>query len=196
MQEFDILDVFSRNLLSEDEKSRMKEIKVEIEDIWLQEETKAWQRSRDRFFLEGDRNTAYFHAVANQRRRKKTLAVLDGPLGPMYSNEEMLKIASSYYKDLFSKESKPSIFLGDNFWDANDLLTDEEVSLLDAPFSEEEFFNAVKSSYAAGAPGPDGFSFLFYQTFWSLIKVDFMALVRDFESGSLMLLDYTMLLLL
>lgn len=103
----------------------------------------------------------------------------------MYSTEEMLKIASSYYKDLFSKESKPSIFLGDNFWDANDLLTDEEVSLLGAPFSEEEFFNAVKSSYAAGAPGPDGFSFLFYQTFWSLIKVDFMALVRDFESGKL-----------
>jgi hypothetical protein len=44
--------------------------------------------------------------------------------------------------------------LGDNFWDANDLLTDEEVSLLDAPLSEQEIFNVVKSSYVVGAPGP------------------------------------------
>jgi hypothetical protein len=40
-------------------------------------------------------------------------------------------------------------------------------------------------SYVAGALGPDGFSFLLYQNFWALIKSDFMALVRDFEKGTL-----------
>lgn len=40
-------------------------------------------------------------------------------------------------------------------------------------------------SYASGASGPDGLSFLFYQNFWDLIKEDIMALVRDFENGSL-----------
>jgi hypothetical protein len=56
---------------------------------------------------------------------------------------------------------------------------------LDAPFSEEEIHSAIMGSYAAGAPGPDGFSFLFYQSFWDVIKTDFMALVRDFEAGTL-----------
>lgn len=36
---------------------------------------------------------------------------------------------------------------------------------LEAPFSEFEVKDVVFSSYAKGAPGPDGFSFLFYQVF-------------------------------
>jgi hypothetical protein len=40
-------------------------------------------------------------------------------------------------------------------------------------------------SYAKGAPWPHGFSFLFYQVFWETIKIDFMKLVKDFESDEL-----------
>jgi hypothetical protein len=43
---------------------------------------------------------------------------------------------------------------------------------------------AIKGSYSDGASGPDGFSFMFYQKFWSVIK-DFMALVRSFDKGDL-----------
>jgi hypothetical protein len=42
----------------------------------------AKQRSRDRNIVEGDRNTSYIHAVANQRRRKKLIRVLDVSDGP------------------------------------------------------------------------------------------------------------------
>ena len=54
--------------------------------------------------MEGDRNTAYFHAVANQRRRKTLIHSLDGPNGPITEVDEMLKLTSDFYKDLFKKE--------------------------------------------------------------------------------------------
>jgi hypothetical protein len=42
----------------------------------------------------------------------------------------------------------------------------EENELLEAELTEDEFKKANDDSYVAGAPGPDGFSFLFYQKFW------------------------------
>jgi hypothetical protein len=63
-------------------------------------------------------------------------------------------------------------------------VSDEENILLEAQLSEEEILLAIKGSYSDGAPGPDGFSFMFYQKIWSVIK-DFMALVRSFDKGDL-----------
>ena len=172
-------------MLDSQEKNRMKDIEVELNNLLAKEETKACQRSRDRFIKEGDRNTSYFHAIASQRKRKKKIDVLDGPLGPVDSDAEMLSVASDFYKNLFAREERANISLGNNFWDPRDLLTPEESEGLEKPFTEEVIKQAVFDSYASCAPGPDGFSFLFYQKFWDLIKTDFMSLVRDFESGSL-----------
>nr|XP_020170762.1 uncharacterized protein LOC109756314 [Aegilops tauschii subsp. strangulata] len=151
--EFDILDIMSETQqLRVSDYDRMKEIKKELDDVWKKEEIALWQRSRDRKILEGDRNNAYFQALANHRHRKNYLTKLNSPNGVVTSTKEMLEVATSFYKDLFPFEPKPDIHLDDDFWSIDEMVSNEERELLEKPFSEEEIKQAIMSSYASGAP--------------------------------------------
>lgn len=83
--------------------------------------------------------------------------------GAATETSDMIKIAVDFYKELFRKDDKDEINLADDFWLENDLVTREENESLEAPFTEQEIKDVVSSSYAEGAPGPDGIPFLFYQ---------------------------------
>jgi hypothetical protein len=161
------------------------------------EETKAKQRSRERWVAKGDRNTAYFHAVANQRRRKKMIRVLDGPHGPVHENKEMLKTAVDYYKDLFCLEPRPEIRLKPDFFSDEEKVSIAKNEILGV-FTEEEVREAVFGSYADGAPGPDGLSFMFYQTFWEVVKGDLIAMFNEWYNEKLDLykLNFAMITLI
>lgn len=75
---------------------RMQEIKIrqryrdreilesELAKFWRMQEIKIRQRCRDREILEGNRDTAYFHVVANQRSKKKRIDHLEGPSGHVH----------------------------------------------------------------------------------------------------------------
>jgi hypothetical protein len=164
--EYDALDILSETQpLSPGAKAQMKNIAGELQKIWRNEEIKARQRSREREILEGDQNTSYFHAMANKRRRKKQIVSLDGPDGEVNDNAGMIGIVVQYYKKLFGAEEMMDINLSNYFWNHEEMVSVAHNNELDRDYSEEEIKAAIFGSYAEGAPGPDGFSFLFYQNF-------------------------------
>lgn len=176
----------------------MKELLSRLHNLWIVEEVKARQRSRDRDILEGDRNTRYFQAVANQRSRKTLISKLEGPNGTTTDVKGMLEIATDFYKDLFKNEDRKGFRINDDFYPDEERVNDLENQSLQKPFSEEEIKEAIFGSYFDGAPGPDGLSFLFLQNFWEVIKKDVLAMFVDFHKGELDLyrLNFAMLTLI
>jgi hypothetical protein len=183
--EYNLLDEEADGrVLENHEKERMKFLAREVEKMWCLEEIRARQRARDKDILKGDRSTTYFQAVANHRNRKKRIDSLRGSDGLVHDTHSILKVAASYYRELFRKEDRDGVSLSPNFWEA-DRVTSEERALLEAPFLEPEVKAAVFSCYPEEAPGPDGLPFLFYQKYWEVIKNDFMLLVGEFQAGKL-----------
>jgi hypothetical protein len=97
-EEFSRLETLAKDgNLSLADSQAMHNIENQLERIWALEEIKSRQRSRDRNILEGDRNTAYFQAVANYRSRKKRIECLQGPVGLVHDQKGMMKIAIDFY---------------------------------------------------------------------------------------------------
>ena len=57
-----------------------------------------------------------------------------GPQGLVHDQAGMMKIALDFYKNLFAREDIGDLILGRDFWDASDLVSEEENEILCAPF--------------------------------------------------------------
>jgi hypothetical protein len=64
-------------------------------------------------------------------------------------------------------------------------VSEEENRILIEEFTDEEVKKAIFQMEHNKAPGPNGFQAEFYQTFWEVIKNDFMALFQQFHQGTL-----------
>ncbi|XP_040935318.1 uncharacterized protein [Gossypium hirsutum] len=92
------------------------EILAEITDVQLNlnweadKEELFWeQRARINWLKNGDRNTSYFHNVADQRQFRGRITKLEDENGrKLSSTEEILRLASDYFVNLFSASSMGS----------------------------------------------------------------------------------------
>lgn len=59
---------------------RKTNIMVELNELYVVEESYWHKKNHERWLLKGDRNTDFFHRVANGRKRKNTIRSLEGGL--------------------------------------------------------------------------------------------------------------------
>ncbi|KAL4378923.1 hypothetical protein GQ457_02G026950 [Hibiscus cannabinus] len=129
------------------------------------------QRSRNLWLAHGDKNTKFFHARANVRRKKNKLFGLYGSNNNwQVSNEAIMDIVVDYFRTLFAS-SNPEI--SDQI--LNNIKTYVTPSMNEAlskPFTHEEITTAFRNIDPRKAPGIDGFSSGFYRQHWNTIGQD------------------------
>jgi hypothetical protein len=82
----------------------------DLEEI-LTYEQNVWRKSSEKWTLQGDGNTCFFHNVANGRRAKCTIFSLENDEGETSDMKDLCKHIEDYYKNLFGSEERGSIRL-------------------------------------------------------------------------------------
>ena len=159
------------------------EIKASLRIAYLAEEQFWQQRSRIQWLKQGDRNTGFFHAATRTRRAINSIPVLeDAQGGAVYEEQDITRVISNYFTQIFTTNGN------DSFSQIQGLLR-KKVSpdmnrMLTAIPSDSEIREAVMSINGNKAPGPDGFSATFYQSYWHIVGADVIRDVRDFFTSS------------
>ncbi|CAN1136827.1 LINE-1 reverse transcriptase homolog, partial [Linum perenne] len=127
----------------------------------------------------GDRNTKFFHKVANFNRKRNFIPSLTVH-GVVHESEVSLDaVMVDFYSNLYSEGEVNRPFpLNVGFNTINqDCLKD-----LIKPFSELEVWDVIRMCAGDKAPGPDGFPMGYFKAHWNIVKSDILKALEDFGS--------------
>ena len=147
----------------------------------LEEEESYWhKRSNNKWLLEGDLNTEFFHRVANGEKRKNTIFSIQKDGRELEKTEEILELATNYYKDLFGHSTNVDSKLSQDCWNDSERVSLEEGENLCRRFDMDEINHDVFDMEKNTAPGPDHLPVEFFQVCWDIIKEDLMEMFEEF----------------
>nr|XP_016437309.1 PREDICTED: uncharacterized protein LOC107763346 [Nicotiana tabacum] len=130
----------------------------------------------------GNRNTKFFHAQVNGRRKRLKLSRIQNSLGNWIEEDHLIaKEALKFYKDQFTESEVPNAF--DILNHVPSMVESDQHERLMALPSNEEVKRAVMGLNGDSAGGPDGFTGAFYQTCWEIIEEDVVGMVKAFFCG-------------
>ncbi|XP_073358319.1 uncharacterized protein [Aegilops tauschii subsp. strangulata] len=164
--------------LSAEERRLRASLKAKLLGLAAIDRAKWRQKSRLTEIREGDANTRFFQIRASGRRRKNHIPSLSGRDGMVTDHEGKAQILFDRFKGImgtpFSRTTKLN-------WEAMGLPR-RDLQHLDNPFTEHELHAAVTEMHGEKAPGPDGFTGMFFKHCWQLIKEDLLAAVNSVQS--------------
>jgi hypothetical protein len=150
MSKIDSLDKTSEvSGLSESDRMEKLGFEMNLRKLVDEESMRLKQRARDKFMLDGDENSKYFHLLAKCKRRKLKIMTLSHEDKVAQDEIEINQLATSFYKSLFGPSQETSISL--NNLDMK-RLDDVNRDLLISPFSMEEIEEVVFSLKHNSAP--------------------------------------------
>jgi hypothetical protein len=156
---------------------------INLENVLHMEELFWSEKSKVKWHLEGDRNTAYFHRIAKIKNTTNHISsLMNGDVALNSSNEVSAHVVD-HFSSLFTQAGS---FVDNGLVEEviPNLITDRINDMLTNIPSMEEIKSAVFSLNNDSAPGPDGFGACFFQTYWDIISQDVInAVLQFFTTG-------------
>lgn len=164
--------------LSVEERGRRELISAGLEKVILMDEISWRQKSRVLWLKEGDKNSSFFHRIANSNRNTNTISQLLINATLSTNQDEIRDHIAEFYEKLYLEDGHRRPYLdGVQF----STISSEDADWLDRPFDEVEISNVVRGCNGDKAPDPDGFSLAFFQHCWSIIRNDMLVVCKEFH---------------
>nr|GEU67412.1 RNA-directed DNA polymerase, eukaryota [Tanacetum cinerariifolium] len=137
------------------------------------------QKAKIKWALEGDENKSFFHGSLKKKRRQLAIRGI-------LKHGEWIETPDSVKEEFlvhFRNRFKQPVGLSSTLDSLSfSSLSQVHRDYLELPFSRDEIKRAVWDCSGDPAPGPDGFTFRFFTTFWDTIAEDVVVLCRIFPS--------------
>jgi hypothetical protein len=178
LQKTSVLGVLQEEA-NEESMGLVKSLQVEINDLIEIEDLKWRQRAKQNWLKHGDKNSKFFHACVNHRRRNNMLLKIQNLEGGMCSNQMVVEEAfMSYFKGVFWSNGIDNVELC--LSEMPRRIYEEMNCRLLQPCTSKEAGIALQQMGPFKAPGPDGFSAAFYQQNWPSIGNEVCSAISDF----------------
>lgn len=156
-------------------------LRRELNEAYIDEELFWKNKSRNTWLNVGDRNTRYFHNSAKVRNQRNNInSIIDNQGVVRRGNNQIGEVAIDYFTDLFRSQPVNEALLTYIFQGFQKRVTDEINKELIREVSDDEIYKAMFSIGPHRAPGPDGFTGIFYHQFWNEIKPEVISEVKRF----------------
>ncbi|GJZ21486.1 putative RNA-directed DNA polymerase, eukaryota, reverse transcriptase zinc-binding domain protein [Tanacetum coccineum] len=155
---------------------RISSMKI-LSDIDRKEASDIAQKAKVKWAIEGVENTSFFHSSLKKKRRQ---CAIKGILHNGVWIDDPGEVKSEFYNHFcnrFSCTDGTHPTVGDVPFNQ---ISVEQCEFLERDVSNEEIKKAVWDSGGDRAPGPDGFTFMFFKTFWEVIQNDVVQFVQEF----------------
>lgn len=165
---------FNDTLISQEINAKKK-----LEEILDKEESFWHKKSKVKWHIEGDRNTAFYHRLAKIKNSRNLITYMRNGDNIIIDSSEMANHEMQYFTNNLC-------FVGNNQITNHIMevilnMVDENMNnmLTMLPYNEEiskEVFNLKNNN----APGPNGLGGFFYQTYWKIIENDVYKAILQF----------------
>lgn len=146
----------------------MSSLKKDLLMAYRDDENFWKQKSKDNWIRFGDGNTKVFHAAVKiSRAKNKVVKLFDNDGNAQRSEASKAQVAISYFKDLF--KSSNSEDYQSLLCDLPPRVTYRMNHFLSQSVSPDEVKDAVFSIKPDSAPGADGMSGFFFQSYWDIV---------------------------